>query len=117
MRSSSIIVEYIVEISDMSDMSLTFSPRRNFPPKISRHIRNFESVLTLSLTHDILPMCRESIQYVGLVRFFAADIFLNTYALTFLTPGQNVDLEMVVHLNTFRQFSPMRSLINTWALE
>jgi hypothetical protein len=55
-------------------MSPTFSLGRNFPPKISRHIRNFESVATLSLTRDILPMCRGSIQYVGLLRFFAGKV-------------------------------------------
>ena len=69
-----ITVEYIAEISDMSDMSPTFSPGRNFPPKILRHIRNFESVATLSLTPDILPMCRGLIQYVGLLRFFAGKV-------------------------------------------
>jgi hypothetical protein len=63
-------VEYIAEISDMSDMSPTFSPGRNFPLKISRHIRNFESVVTLSLCPAILPMCPDILQYVGLLRFF-----------------------------------------------
>jgi hypothetical protein len=62
-----ITVEYIAEISDMSS---TFSPGRNFPLKISRHIRNFESVATLSLCPDILPMCPDILQYVGLLRFF-----------------------------------------------
>jgi hypothetical protein len=64
-------VEYIGVISEISDVSLTFSPGRNFLLNISRNFRNFQCVATHSLTRDIFSMCRESMEYVGQLKFLA----------------------------------------------
>jgi len=58
----------IFDISEMSEMSSTFSPSRYVLNKISRHIRHNESVATLSSSREKLSMCCGSMQCVALLR-------------------------------------------------
>jgi hypothetical protein len=71
MSQVQITVEYVSDITEMSDVSPKFSLCRNFRLNMSRNFRNFECVATHSLTRDIFSICRESMECVGLLFFFA----------------------------------------------
>ena len=95
-------IGYVVDIfpwPKLSPENFATYPKLWKCPDTFINLRHFANVLQVD------TICRLAEVFCG----WYLSQHLRTYFS--LTPGQNVDLEMVVHLNTFRQFSPMRGFL------